>query len=129
MSKVVYLDGTEELVFTRMLVDPNYRPDSPVDRWEIFLLFGFMQAAIYTGQLIVIEFTKNGCGPVNPHRLDRACHEIRKTLGLYSSVCETRTTPHYVEIRIRPSYKKDDPTIPLQAKVLLPPWPTTNFTP
>lgn len=57
MSKVIYLDGTETLIFTRQLVEPGYMPRSPMMMWEAMVLHGVASAGRFPNQQVVVDFS------------------------------------------------------------------------
>ncbi|UZV39812.1 hypothetical protein [Xanthomonas virus PB119] len=135
MSKTIYLDGTETLVFTRSLVEPTFIPDGPLNRWEIMLLECIMQAGIYPGQMIVFEYQQVNN---NPHTwpdyrsMERLAYQILNSLGIRNpNIYEMRVEKSWFSLRLRNSRNREEDHYLSYRRIYLekPPWHTTKFTP
>lgn len=110
MSKVIYLDGTERLVFTRHIVDRNYRPDTPLSDWEITLLQVFTHACLHPGQIVWADF---GSRQIMYRELERRISQIRQAFNLdrYRSL-DFNLSGNAIEIVVRPLYDEPSRIVP-----------------
>lgn len=133
MSKVIYLDGTETLVYTQRVLDPTYVRESPLERWEILLLHAFLHASLYTGNTFIADFVSSGVKRPHPRELMQKIDMLKKTFGLQNrNLCEIESYhDDYVKIKVRNTiYSKNIPSDDdYFQEVLRPPWLTPTSIP
>ncbi|AVO23117.1 hypothetical protein RIVERRIDER_29 [Xanthomonas phage RiverRider] len=78
MSKTIYLDGTETLIYTRSLIETNYRPNSMVSLSEMEVMECVRTACLYPGQPCIMEFNQ----PQDPYRRERLATKLLAALDL-----------------------------------------------